>query len=87
MLSIWNARVDGAMGEHTDLRVAVLVRNIKSREFVLFEEQEARRFTPDDYEWEHNKQNNPVRTALLGNRMEACSPSSERSQHQLAIFP
>ena len=57
VLSIWNARVNEAMGEFEDLRIAVLVRNIAAREFVLFEE-EAQRFTPDDYEWTFNRRNN-----------------------------
>ena len=39
VLSIWNARVEEAMDEHDDLRVVVLVRNIETREFVLFEEE------------------------------------------------
>ena len=57
VLSIWNARVDEAMDEFEDLRIAVLVRNIAAREFVLFEE-ESRRFTPGDYEWTFNRRNN-----------------------------
>ena len=57
VLSIWNARVNEAMGEHEDLRIAVLVRNIEAREFVLFEE-ESSRFIPADYEWSFNKRNN-----------------------------
>ena len=57
VLSIWNARVDEAMSEFEDLRIAVLLRNIAAREFVAFEE-EARRFTPNDYEWVVNKHKN-----------------------------
>ncbi len=57
VLSIWNARVDEAMEEFEDLRIAALVRNIAAREFVLFEE-EAQRFAPGDYEWTFNKHNN-----------------------------
>lgn len=57
VLSIWNARVNEAMGEYADLRIAVLVRNVAAREFVLFEE-ESQRFVPDDYDWEFNKNNN-----------------------------
>ena len=57
VLSIWNARVDEAMEEFEDLRIVVLVRNIATREFVLFEE-EAQRFVPGDYQWAFNQRNN-----------------------------
>lgn len=57
VLSIWNARMDEALAEHEELRVAVLVRNIETREFLLFEE-EAQRFSPDDYQWSFNRKNN-----------------------------
>jgi hypothetical protein len=57
VLAIWNERVNQAMGEFEDLRIAVLVRNIAAKEFVLFEE-EAQRFTPDDYEWAFNRNDN-----------------------------
>ena len=57
VLSIWNARVDEAMSEYDDLRIAVLVRNIATKEFMLFEE-EAQRFVPTNYEWAFNKQGN-----------------------------
>ena len=56
-MSIWNARVDEAMEEFEDLRIVVLVRNIATREFVLFEE-EAQRFVPGDYQWAFNQRNN-----------------------------
>lgn len=54
VLSIWNARVDEGLAEYKDLRVVVLIRNIETREFVIFEE-EAQRFAPDDYQWQHTK--------------------------------
>lgn len=57
VLSIWNARVDEALGEYDDLRTVVLVRNIQAREFVLFEE-ETHRFVPDDFHWQYNERNN-----------------------------
>ena len=57
VLSIWNARVNEAMGEHQDLRIVVLVRNFVTREFVLFED-EARRFVPQDYKWAFNERGN-----------------------------
>lgn len=57
VLSIWNARVGEAMSEYNDLRIAVLIRNISKREFVLFEE-EAQRFIPQEYKWTLNDRNN-----------------------------
>jgi len=57
VLSIWNSRVNEALGEHEDLRVVVMVRNIAAREFVLFED-EAKRFTPGNYRWQVNERGN-----------------------------
>ena len=57
VLAIWNARVNESLGEYEDLRVGVLVRNIETREFVLFEE-ESGRFVPDNYQWRLNRNNN-----------------------------
>lgn len=57
VLQIWNARVNEALDEHDDLRVVVLVRNIETREFVLFEE-EAVRYVPDEYEWSYTPRGN-----------------------------
>lgn len=53
VLNIWNARVDEALGEHDDMRIIVLVRNIETREFLLFEE-EATRYIADEYKWSYN---------------------------------
>ncbi len=57
VLSIWNSRVNQAMGEYDDLRIVVLVRNWQTREFLIFEE-EARRFVPEDYAWSVNPNDN-----------------------------
>ncbi len=57
VLSIWNARVDEAMREFDDLRIVVLLRNMGTREFVIFEE-EAVRFNPMNFTWSTNKRNN-----------------------------
>ncbi len=57
VLSIWNSRINEALGEHDDLRVAVLVRNMAAREFVLFED-EAMRYIPDNYRWKVNNYDN-----------------------------
>lgn len=57
VLSVWGARVNEALGEHDDLRIAVLIRNMARREFVLFEET-ATRYAADDYVWTENKGGN-----------------------------
>lgn len=57
VLSIWNARVNQAMGEYEDLRIMVLARNWATREFLLFEE-EAQRFVPEDFDWVVNNNDN-----------------------------
>ena len=56
-LSIWNARVNEALDEFDELRIVTFIRNIDTREFVIFEE-EAQRFVPQDYVWEYTKQRN-----------------------------
>ena len=57
ILSIWNARVNEALNELDDLRIAVLIRNFETKEFVVFEET-ATRFAADDFRWEKNKGGN-----------------------------
>ena len=57
VLAIWNKRVNDGTDEHADLRIAVLIRNMQTRQFVVFEEP-AMRFVPDNYEWTWNKNNN-----------------------------
>ena len=57
VLAIWNARVNEAMDQYEDLRIVVMVRNMETREYLLFEE-EAHRFTASDYIWEFNRRNN-----------------------------
>lgn len=57
VLSVWNARVDEAFHEYDDLRIVVMVRNLQAKQFVIFEE-EASRFTPADYRWVRNKNDN-----------------------------
>lgn len=59
VLSIWNARIDESLSEHSELRVVVLVRNMSAQEFVMFED-ELTRFIPGNYRWEVNPQNNLV---------------------------
>lgn len=57
VLSVWNARVNEALDEFNELRIVVLIRNMETREFVIFEE-EALRFTPLDYRWAFNQRGN-----------------------------
>lgn len=57
VLNIWNERVNQSLNDHDDLRVAVLVRNMDTLEFTLFE-YEAGRYIPRDYEWRLNRRGN-----------------------------
>ncbi|MDO8632127.1 MAG: hypothetical protein Q7R41_16710 [Phycisphaerales bacterium] len=57
VLSIWNARVNEALDEYDDLRVAVFIRDMTTRHFLIFEE-EAGRFAPGDYQWAFNSNGN-----------------------------
>lgn len=57
VLAIWNKRVNEGMDEHADLRIAVLIRNMQTREYVLFEDA-ATRFVPDNFRWEFNRNGN-----------------------------
>lgn len=57
VLNIWNERVDQSMNEYDDLRVVVLVRNMDTLHFTLFE-YEAIRYIPADYEWRLNRRKN-----------------------------
>ena len=54
VLAVWNARVNEALDEFDDLRIVVMVRNMQTREFRIFEE-EAQRFNYTDYSWKFNK--------------------------------
>jgi hypothetical protein len=57
VLNIWNERVNQSLNDHDDLRVVVLVRNMDSLEFALFE-YEAGRYSPRDYVWKLNPHRN-----------------------------
>lgn len=57
VLNIWNERVNQSFEEYIDLRVVVLVRNMETLEFTLFE-YEAGRYAPADYEWRLNPHRN-----------------------------
>lgn len=57
VLAVWNARVNEALDHYADLRIVVMLRNMATRQFRIFEE-EALRFTPTDFVWAFNKQGN-----------------------------
>ena len=57
VLEVWNRRVDKALSEFDDLRVLIMVRNMSTLEFTLFE-HEAHRFIPTEYVWQINANNN-----------------------------
>lgn len=59
VLSVWNARVDEAFGNYNDLRIIVLVRNVDTKQFLIFEE-DASRFITTEYQWAFNKGGNLV---------------------------
>lgn len=57
VLAIWNNRINESLGQYDDLRVAILIRNFETKEFVLFEEI-AHRYAADDFKWEKNGKGN-----------------------------
>lgn len=57
VLSVWNARVNEALDQYNDLRIVVMLRNMETRQYRIFEE-EALRFTPTDYTWLFNRRGN-----------------------------
>jgi len=57
VLSVWNARVNEAMDQYDDLRIVAMIRNMETRDFLIFEE-EGHRFTATSYRWEFNKSGN-----------------------------
>ena len=57
VLAIWNARVNEALDHYNDLRIVVMIRNMATRQYLIFEE-EAQRFTATDYHWLVNKREN-----------------------------
>jgi len=57
VIGIWNERVNIALDQFDFLRTAILVRNVNSLEFTLFEE-ETRKYVANEYEWKINKRGN-----------------------------
>jgi len=57
VLGIWNERVNIALDKFDSLRTAILIRNINSLEFTLFE-TDMHKFVSNEYEWRLNKRGN-----------------------------
>ena len=57
VLRIWNSRINEALGEYDDLRIVHFIRNLETKEFVIFEES-AEKFIVENYEWNKNKHGN-----------------------------
>jgi hypothetical protein len=57
VLEVWNARVDEALHAHDDLRILVIIRNMDTLEFTMYE-HEASRFVPAEYQWALNGKEN-----------------------------
>jgi len=57
VLNIWNERVNRSFNVYSDLRVVVLIRNMATLQFVLFE-YEAIRYPPANFKWELNRNGN-----------------------------
>jgi len=57
VLGIWNERVNIALDQFDFLRTAILIRNVNTLEFTLFEE-ETRKYIANEYKWTINKRGN-----------------------------
>jgi len=57
VLKIYNARIHAANWDHSDMRMLVLVRNMASQEFLMYERPISPYLT-NSYRWEKNKQGN-----------------------------
>lgn len=57
VLNVWNARVNESLNEHDDLRIFVMIRNMATLEFTIFE-VEAGRYVPANYRWIRNLKGN-----------------------------
>ena len=57
VLAVWNSRLNAARKEQNDVCVAVLIRNMQTQCFTLFEE-EITRYVAADYEWRKNERGN-----------------------------
>ena len=66
VLEIWNARVEEATQHYPHLRTIVLIRNMESFRFKVFE-QPTSPFDPADYIWRLNNRNNFEGHSVHGN--------------------
>lgn len=57
ILGIWNERVNIALDTFDSLRTCILIRNVNTLEFALFEVP-TNKYVPADYAWKVNKNNN-----------------------------
>lgn len=57
VLAIWNARVNELRSQHSDMRLVVLLRNMSTLDFCMFEQPIAV-FPHADYSWQLNKRRN-----------------------------
>ena len=57
VLEIYNARIGAAHWKNKDMRMVVLVRNMKTREFLLYE-RSIKPYPPNNYEWHFNQNKN-----------------------------
>lgn len=57
VLGIWNERVNIALDSFDSLRTAILIRNVNTLEFTLFE-NDTHKFIPGEYEWHVNSRGN-----------------------------
>lgn len=67
VLQIWNARVEEASQQYPHLRTIVLIRDMSSFRFKLFEQQTVQ-FDPADYTWRINARRNFEGHSVQGNR-------------------
>jgi hypothetical protein len=67
VLRIYNARIDESLQEHGELRMVVLVRNMSTLKFVIFEDDIVR-FQPTDYRWTTNPRGNFIGTHIATGR-------------------
>lgn len=57
VLQIYNQRIETAKYDHDDLRMVVLIRNMTTLDFTIYE-RPIERYLPDDYEWKRNDKGN-----------------------------
>ena len=66
VLEIWNSRVEQATQDFPHLRTIVLIRDMATFKFKIFELQTIQ-FDPSDFQWNLNKNNNFIGSTVQGN--------------------